>query len=212
MNPSRIEQTIEEIYAFIEECKSSKLYPNKVVVAKDELYDLLDALRLCAPEEIKRYQKIINNRDHILGEAQRNAEQMVSQAKQQTAVLLDESDMVQAARSQADAIMKEAEDMARNIIDEANQDSEQIRNAALYYTSDLLSDAEKSIQTALSDADVKYRMLTSALESNLETIRNNKSELVADENNAALEEAVATDENYEEEFQMDEDSFIKDVE
>ncbi len=212
MNPSRIEQTIEEIYAFIEECKSSKLYPNKVVVAKDELYDLLDALRLCAPEEIKRYQKIINNRDHILGEAQRNAEQMVSQAKQQTAVLLDESDMVQAARSQADAIMKEAEDMARNIIDEANQDSEQIRNAALYYTSDLLSDAEKSIQTALSDADVKYRMLTSALESNLETIRNNKSELVADENNAALEEAVATDENYEEEFQIDEDSFIKDVE
>ncbi len=212
MNPSRIEQTIEEIYAFIEECKSSKLYPNKVVVAKDELYDLLDALRLCAPEEIKRYQKIINNRDHILGEAQRNAEQMVSQAKQQTAVLLDESDMVQAARSQADAIMKEAEDMARNIIDEANQDSEQIRNAALYYTSDLLSDAEKSIQTALSDADVKYRMLTSALESNLETIRNNKSELVADENNAALEEAVATAENSEEEFQMDEDSFIKDVE
>ena len=212
MNPSRIEQTIEEIYAFIEECKSSKLYPNKVVVAKDELYDLLDALRLCAPEEIKRYQKIINNRDHILGEAQRNAEQMVSQAKQQTAVLLDESDMVQAARSQADAIMKEAEDMARNIIDEANQDSEQIRNAALYYTSDLLSDAEKSIQTALSDADVKYRMLTSALESNLETIRNNKSELVADENNAALEEAVATAENSEEEFQIDEDSFIKDVE
>lgn len=107
MNPSRIEQTIEEIYAFIEECKSSKLYPNKVVVAKDELYDLLDALRLCAPEEIKRYQKIINNRDHILGEAQRNAEQMVNQAKQQTVALLDESDMVQAARNQADAIMKE---------------------------------------------------------------------------------------------------------
>ena len=58
MNPSRIEKAIDEIYEYVESCKPAKLYPNKVTVAKDELYDLLDALRMCAPEEIKRYQKI----------------------------------------------------------------------------------------------------------------------------------------------------------
>ena len=85
MNQSRIEQAIDEIYNYVEDCKPSKLYPNKVVVERGELYDLLDELRLCAPEEIKRYQKIINNRDGILGEAQKRAADMVAQAQQQTA-------------------------------------------------------------------------------------------------------------------------------
>ena len=74
MNPSRIEQAIDEIYNYVEECKPSKLYPSKVVVDREQLYDLLDELRLCAPEEIKRYQKIITNRDGILNEAQQRAE------------------------------------------------------------------------------------------------------------------------------------------
>ena len=56
MNPSRIEKAIDEIYDYVENCKPAKLAPNKVTVAKDELYDLLDALRMCAPEEIRTYQ------------------------------------------------------------------------------------------------------------------------------------------------------------
>ena len=46
MNPSRIEQAIDEIYNYVEECKPSKLYPSKVVVDREQLYDLLDELRL----------------------------------------------------------------------------------------------------------------------------------------------------------------------
>ena len=41
MNPSRIEQAIDEIYNYVEECKPSKLYPSKVVVDREQLYDLL---------------------------------------------------------------------------------------------------------------------------------------------------------------------------
>ncbi len=89
MNPSRIEKAIDEIYEYVESCKPSKLYPNKVTVSKDELYDLLDALRMCAPEEIKRYQKIINNREKILSEAQAEAQKIMSQAQEQTAQLLE---------------------------------------------------------------------------------------------------------------------------
>ena len=69
MNPSRIEKAIDEIYDYVESCKPTKLYPNKVMVEKGELFDLLDELRMCTPEEIKRYQKIITNRDGILSAA-----------------------------------------------------------------------------------------------------------------------------------------------
>ena len=115
MNPSRIEQAIDEIYNYVEECKPSKLYPNKVVVERGELYDLLDELRLCAPEEIKRYQKIINNRDGILNEAQKRAEEMVVQAQQQTAQLLDQNEIVQTAYQRAEDIMKQAAEEAQRM-------------------------------------------------------------------------------------------------
>ena len=36
MNPSRIEQAIDEIYNYVEECKPSKLYPSKVVVDREQ--------------------------------------------------------------------------------------------------------------------------------------------------------------------------------
>ena len=45
MNPSRIEKAIDEIYDYVESCKPTKLYPNKVMVEKGELFDLLDELR-----------------------------------------------------------------------------------------------------------------------------------------------------------------------
>ena len=42
---SRIEQKIEDIYAFVESCKMQRLSATRVIVPKDELYDLLDDLR-----------------------------------------------------------------------------------------------------------------------------------------------------------------------
>ena len=122
MNPSRIENAIDEIYEYVESCKPSKLYPNKVVVEKGELYDLLDELRLCAPEEIKRYQKIINNRDGILSEAQQRAEDMLNQAQAETAQILDQNEIVQTAYQRAEEIMNQAADEARRIINEAQEE------------------------------------------------------------------------------------------
>ena len=119
MNPSRIEKAIDEIYDYVESCKPTKLYPNKVMVEKGELFDLLDELRMCTPEEIKRYQKIITNRDGILSAAQQQAESMLSQAEQRTAQLLDQNEIVQTAYERAEAIMQQATDEAQRLVNAA---------------------------------------------------------------------------------------------
>ena len=49
---SRIEQKIEDIYSFVESCKMQRLSATRVIVPKDELYDLLDDLRRDIPAEI----------------------------------------------------------------------------------------------------------------------------------------------------------------
>ena len=63
---SRIEQIIDDIDEFIESCKYQPLSTTKIVVNKEEMEELLRELRLKTPDEIKRYQKIISNKDAIL--------------------------------------------------------------------------------------------------------------------------------------------------
>ena len=78
---SRIEQIIEEIEEYVESCKYQPLSTTKIVVNKEELEELLRELRLKTPDEIKRYQKIISNKDAILADAQNKADAIIAEAQ-----------------------------------------------------------------------------------------------------------------------------------
>ena len=67
---SRIEQIIQEIEEYVDSCKFQPLSTTKIVVNKEEIEEYLRELRLKTPDEIKRYQKIISNKDAILEDAQ----------------------------------------------------------------------------------------------------------------------------------------------
>ena len=69
---SRIEQIIEEIEEYIDGCKPQTFSSSKIIVNREEMEELLNELRIKTPEEIKRYQKIISNKEAILADAQAN--------------------------------------------------------------------------------------------------------------------------------------------
>lgn len=222
MNPSRIEQAIDEIYNYVEECKPSKLYPSKVVIDREQLYDLLDELRLCAPEEIKRYQKIITNRDGILNDAQKRAEDMLSEAQQQTAQILDQNELVQTAYQRAEDIMRQANEEAERLVNAAQAESDQMRKAALLYTNDLLNEAQGHVEESLKEIDNKSRMLSSALKNSIQLMKSNKEELMMQleptkvaASSEQMPEANAEPEQLEpqpqgqETFEVPEDAFLK---
>ncbi len=77
---SRIEQIIDEIEAYIDSCKYQPLSNTKIIVNREELEELLDELRLKTPEEIKRYQKIISNKEAILADVQVKAYAMIAES------------------------------------------------------------------------------------------------------------------------------------
>ena len=67
MSNSRIEQIIEEIEDYIDSCKGPLFGGgDKIVVDRERMEELLRELRMKTPEEIKRYQKILANKDAIL--------------------------------------------------------------------------------------------------------------------------------------------------
>ena len=71
---SRIEQLIDEIEDYIESCKPKFMSSTEIIVNKDEIDELLRELRMKTPDEIKRYQKIISNKEAILNDAKAKAE------------------------------------------------------------------------------------------------------------------------------------------
>ena len=74
---SRIEQLIDEIEDYIDGCKYQPLSKTNIIVNKEEIDELLRELRMKTPDEIKRYQKIIANKEAILNDARSKAEALI---------------------------------------------------------------------------------------------------------------------------------------
>ena len=117
---SRIEQIIEEIEEYVESCKYQALSTTKIIVNKEEIEELLRELRLKTPDEIKRYQKIISNKDAILADAQAKAQELVTQ-----------HEIMQKAYAQANETINAANRQAQEILDSATQDANSIRLSAM---------------------------------------------------------------------------------
>ena len=94
---SRIEQIIEEIEEYIDGCQYQALSSSKIIVNKDELEELLNELRSKTPEEIKRYQKIISNKDAILEDAQAKADSLIADAQAKAQELVTQHEIMQKA-------------------------------------------------------------------------------------------------------------------
>ncbi|CUH93197.1 hypothetical protein [Herbinix luporum] len=200
MGASRIEQLIEDIYEFIESCRMQPLSSTKVIVPKDELYDLLDELRLRTPDEIKSYQKIIAKRDSIIADAEKKAEQILAGTRQRANDLLNEHEIMQQAYYEANEIIMQASQEAERIINKANEEANQIRTGLLVYSNDILNELEKIVANAYEASVEKYNSFINELQNNLDIIRHNKQELMQQ----LYPENTPTQENPGESYQEEE--------
>ena len=178
MQESRIEQKIEDIYGFVESCKMQSFSSTKVIVPKNDLYDLLDDLRRDAPEEIKRYRKMLSQRDAILEDAEKKAADILADAQEQYSALVEEHNIMQEAYQQAEITVANANEEAERIIANARKQADEMGSGAIYYTTDMMNMAEKVIAKAYESTLNNSKALETALSGYLEIIRKNKAELL----------------------------------
>ena len=105
---SKIEQLIDEIEDYIDGCKYQPLSKTNIIVNKEEIDELLRELRMKTPDEIKRYQKIITNKEAILNDARTKAEALIKDATVQTTELINEHEIMQQAYAQANEVVRMA--------------------------------------------------------------------------------------------------------
>ena len=204
---SRIEQIIEEIEEYVESCKYQPLSTTKIVVNKEELEELLRELRMKTPDEIKRYQKIISNKDAILADAQAKADAVIAETKTQVQDMVKESEVMQQAYAQANEIVNSANQQAQAIIDSATADANNLRLSAISYTEEMMANLEQLIHGTMENANARYNELAQtynafaqSLQSAADVVSENRSELAPQLNNPIPKQ---TEEEPEENLDMD---------
>ncbi len=128
----------------------SKTFPltHTVMVNEDRMLDLIDQMRIAIPEEVKKAQQLLSQRDRILAQAQEEANRTIALAREKAEELISKDTLVQQAQSRAEQILAQA-----------RADAEATRQDADDYVIHTLMQLESEMQRLLTQAQNGIRLL-----------------------------------------------------
>jgi hypothetical protein len=83
-------------------------FTHNVIVDEDRMLDLIDQMRVSIPEEVKKAQQLLAQRDRLMAQAKEEADRTVNLARDRSNELVERDQVVQAAYSQAEQIKAQA--------------------------------------------------------------------------------------------------------
>lgn len=128
-------------------------FTSQVVVDEDRILDLIDQMRVAIPDEVKKAQQLLAQRDRILAQAQEEANRTLAIAREKSEQLVERDAIVQAAQARSDQILAQARAQA-----------ETTRRDADEYVLDTLMRLEMELDRSLTQARNGIRTLQTELE------------------------------------------------
>jgi predicted RecB family endonuclease len=117
-------------------------FTKKVMVEEDRLLDLLDRIRTTMPEEVRQAKWIIQEREKVLNDSQKEALRIMDDAQKQVERKADDSEVVRQAKVNAEEILAKTENIAR-----------EIREGARNYADDILVNLQESLGKIVSQIE-----------------------------------------------------------
>jgi vacuolar-type H+-ATPase subunit H len=95
-------------------------FTKNVIVDEESMLAVIDQMRVTIPDEIKKSQQILTQRDRYIAQAQEEANRTLAMARDKSETLVERDAIVQAAQSRADQIVAQAHTEAQKIHQEAD--------------------------------------------------------------------------------------------
>jgi cell division septum initiation protein DivIVA len=111
----------------------------KCMLDKDELLDLIQEIRLKLPDDLKQAKWVKDERQRILLEAQKEANDIIKSTEDKIISMINENEITKRAKQQAE-----------EIISNANKRSKEIKQGTRQYADDVLADMEKIMEKTLA--------------------------------------------------------------
>ena len=83
-------------------------FTHNVIIDEDRMLDIIDQMRVTVPEEVKKSQQLLAQRDRILAQAQEEANRTLAIAREKSDQLVERDAIVQAAQARADQVLSQA--------------------------------------------------------------------------------------------------------
>ena len=126
-----LDQIIEQMTELIEEAKNLPLSKN-IVLNREVMLEYIECLKVRLPKELRQARQVNERKQEILTEAEREAEQALKNAENLISRRIGENEITREAHREADKIMTEAKQTARDI-----------RLGALQYADEVLEGMER---------------------------------------------------------------------
>ncbi|MGB9639839.1 MAG: hypothetical protein ACPL4H_02940 [Anaerolineales bacterium] len=114
-------------------------FTHNIIVDEERVFELIDQMRIVIPEEVKKAQQILAQKDRILAQAQEEANRTLAIAKEKRDQMVEREAIVQAAQARAE-----------QIIAEARNEQEITRREADAYVLDTLRKLEMELDRSLT--------------------------------------------------------------
>ena len=156
---------LEELEQVVDEGRSSP-FSNKVQVDKDEIFEIIDEIKMKLPNEIKQSKWVIEERNKILVDAQKEADEMLKEAEVRLSKLVEEH-----------AVTQKAYEQAAEIMDAAKKSAKEMRLGAIDYADDVMGVAEQRLREMQDSIEQENRKLIEFYKQNINVIFDNRQEL-----------------------------------
>ena len=109
-------------------------FTHNVVVDEDRMLEIIDQMRIAIPEEVKKAQQVLSQRDRVMAQTQEEANRTLALAREKADSL-----------TQKDVIVQEAQRRAEQILAQARADAEATRVDADNYVLESLMHLQEQI-------------------------------------------------------------------
>jgi len=124
---------------------------HSVIVNEDRMLDIIDQMRVAIPEEIKKAQQIITQRDRILAQAKEESNRTIALARDKAEKSLEGNELIQSAHMKAEEIVDQARKEAVDTQHEADKYILETLTSLEMHLDRLVSQVRNGISTLQSD-------------------------------------------------------------
>ena len=133
-------ELVEMLYTMVTEAWGVPLRNEKCIVERDKVLNLLDEIKAQLPAEVAEARRLVNARNEFIGNAKREADAIRKAAEDRARELVEEQEIVVAAKTRSNEVLTQAESRTRELYRVANE-----------YVDDALRRTEEAINSALSE-------------------------------------------------------------
>ncbi len=151
-------ELVDMLYNMISEAWGVPLGNDKCLIERDKALDLIEEIKNQLPAEIAEARRLVARRDEFIQNAKREGESVRKMAEESARKMVDEQEVVRAARTRAEELITAAENRSR-----------EVRRAMNEYVDDTLKGAEESVAHSLDSlrqTRSRFRSAAASLQGN----------------------------------------------